>query len=140
MRENKTKRTKASLGTYLAGIKDDARREDCAALARLMRRATKQPARMWGPSIVGFGSYRYQYASGREGESCLVGFSSRKSDITLYLSSTFPGREQLLPKLGNHQAGGGCLHIRRLGEVDLKVLERLITTAFREKRRRFAKG
>jgi hypothetical protein len=137
MAGNKTKPTGASLAKYLSGIKDEARRKDCAALAKLMRKATKQPAKMWGSSIVGFGTYHYKYASGREGESCLTGFSSRKGDITLYLSTDFPGRKKLLPKLGKHKAGGGCLYIRQLGDVDLKVLEQLVGSAVEEKKRRY---
>src|SRR5213076_464165 len=107
-------------------IDDDTRRKDCEALAKLMTKATKQPPKMWGTSIVGFGSYHYTYESGREGESCLTGFASRKGDITVYLMSEFPGRETLLPKLGKHKVGGGCLHIRDLADVDAKVLEQLI--------------
>ena len=137
MAENKTKPTGASLSSYLSRIKDESRRKDCAALARLMRKATKQPAKIWGANIVGFGSYHYKYASGHEGESCLAGFASRKSDITLYLSADFPSRDRLLPKLGKHKAGGGCLYIRRLSDVDLKVLEQLIASAVKERRRRY---
>src|SRR5215471_5908861 len=84
MAENKTKETNASLQNYFAAISDDTRRKDCEALAKLMAKATGHPAKMWGPSIVGFGSYHYKYESGREGDSCLVGFSSRKGDISLY--------------------------------------------------------
>ena len=84
MAANKTKETGASVDGYLAAISDEARRKDCEALARLMAKATKHPPKMWGSSIVGFGSYHYKYESGREGDMCLVGFSSRKSDISLY--------------------------------------------------------
>jgi hypothetical protein len=135
MPENKTRPTKTSVAGYLAGIKDETRRKDCATLAKLMTNATKQPAKMWGSGIVGFGSYHYKYASGREGDSCLTGFSSRKEAITLYLSSDFPGRAKLLPALGKHKVGGGCLHIRQLGDVDLAVLERLIASAFKARQR-----
>jgi hypothetical protein len=84
MAENKTKVTKASVASYFAGIKDEARRKDCEALAKLLTKATKQSPKMWGKSIVGFGSHHYKYESGREGDICAVGFSSRKGDITVY--------------------------------------------------------
>ncbi|HEV8150264.1 MAG TPA: DUF1801 domain-containing protein [Gemmatimonadales bacterium] len=136
MTDNMTKPTDASVASYLSAIKDEARREDCAALAKLMTKAAKQAPKMWGTSIVGFGSYHYKYESGREGESCLTGFSSRKADITVYLLAEFPGRDKLLPKLGKHKVGGGCLHIRQLSDVDLKVLEELIVSAVAERQRR----
>ena len=105
MAENKTKETEASVESYFAAIQDDARRKDCEALAKLMAKATKQPPKMWGSSIVGFGSYHYKYESGREGDTCLVGFSSRKSDISLYGLNAAPGHEDLIPRLGRHKAG-----------------------------------
>jgi hypothetical protein len=126
---NKTKATDASVEGYLAAIGDEARRKDCQALADLMAKATKQPPRMWGTGIVGFGSYRYRYASGREGESCVVGFSSRKGDISVYGLSAAAGAEELLSKLGKHKAGKGCVYIKRLSDVDLKVLEQIVAGA-----------
>ena len=107
-------------GGYLAAIGDQARREDCEALADLMAKATKQAPRMWGASIVGFGSYRYRYASGREGESCVVGFSSRRGDISVYGLNAAAGAEELRSRLGKHKAGKGCVYIKRLSDVDLK--------------------
>ena len=89
MAENKTKPTEASVQSYLSAIEDETRRLDCQALAKLMTRATKEQPKMWGPSIVGFGTYHYKYESGREGDSCLAGFSSRKGDISLYLAGGF---------------------------------------------------
>lgn len=135
MAENKTKATEASVESYLSAIKDEDRRKDCEALARLMTKATKHQPMMWGTSIVGFGSYHYKYESGREGDSCLTGFSSRKGDISVYIVASFPGREQLLSKLGKHKAGGGCLYIRKLGDVDLKVLEQLVVGSVAERKR-----
>src|SRR5262252_4284152 len=111
MAENKTKATDASVQTYLAVIHDQTRRKDCEALAKLMTKATKHSPKMWGPSIVGFGSYHYKYESGREGDMCLVGFSCRKIDITVYGLNAAPGHEKLMPKLGKHKAGKGCLYI-----------------------------
>jgi hypothetical protein len=126
MAENKTRQTEASVAGYLAAIADPARRADCEALAALIGKVTKQPARMWGTAIVGFGSYHYVYASGREGDSCVVGFSSRKSDISVYLQGLAEGQEALLARLGKHKADGGCLHIKQMSDVDAKVLEKLV--------------
>jgi hypothetical protein len=129
MAENKTKPTDASVKDYLAAIDDEARRKDCESLAKLMARATKQPPTMWGASIVGFGRYRYRYASGREGESCVVGFSSRKGEISVYGLNAAAGAKDLLATLGKHKGGKGCLYIKRLSDVDLKVLEKLVAGA-----------
>jgi hypothetical protein len=129
MAKNKTKETDASVDSYFAAIKDEARRNDCEALAKLMARATKHPPKMWGTSIVGFGSHHYKYASGREGDICLVGFSSRKSDITLYGLNAAPSHELLVSKLGRHKAGKGCLYIRSLSDIDLEVLKKLVADA-----------
>ena len=136
MAENKTKVTEASVESYLSAIADETRRTDCEALAKLMARATKQRPKMWGTTIVGFGSYHYKYESGREGDSCLTGFSSRKGDISLYLVESFPGQKALLAKLGKHKMSGGCLRIRTLGDVDPKVLEQLVAGAAAERKRR----
>jgi hypothetical protein len=127
--ENKTKETEASVESYLAAIGDEARRSDCEALAKLMAKASKYPAKMWGPSIVGFGSYHYKYESGREGDMCLVGFSSRKDSISLYGLNAAPDHDELIAKLGKHKTGKGCLYIKKLGDVDMKALERLIAGA-----------
>ncbi|MFN7957385.1 MAG: DUF1801 domain-containing protein [Holophagaceae bacterium] len=126
MGETKTKATDASVAAHIAGIADEARRHDCERLAQLMARATQEPPRMWGPSIIGFGSYHYQYESGHQGDACLVGFASRKGDLSLYLMGGFPEREGLLAKLGRHKVGKACLYLRRLSDVDLAVLEELV--------------
>jgi hypothetical protein len=138
MAENKTKATRASVDGYLAGIADEARRKDCQTLARLMAKATREKPTLWGSSIVGFGSYHYKYDSGREGDSCLTGFSSRKSDISVYLTGSFPGRDELLAKLGKHKMAKACLSIRKLSDVDLDVLEQLVVRSFAERKRLYA--
>lgn len=138
--ENKTKATKASVKKYISAIGDESRRRDCEALAGLMRRVTKQQPKMWGPSIVGFGAYHYKYESGREGDSCLAGFSSRRGEISVYLGTGFPGREDLLSRLGRHKMGKGCLYLRSLGDVDLKVLARLVAGSVAERKRRHGGG
>jgi hypothetical protein len=133
MAENKTKATDVGVENYLSAIEDGSRRADCETLVRLMTKATQEQPKMWGTSIVGFGIYHYRYESGREGESPLIGFASRKGDITLYLESSFPGYENFLSKLGKHKTGKGCLYIRRLSDVDLDVLEQLITPSLAER-------
>lgn len=135
MKENKTKVTEASVDSYLQAIEDSSRREDCKSLARLMTDATGYQPRMWGTSIVGFGSYHYKYESGREGDACLTGFSSRKTDITVYLVKDFPGQQQLLSKLGKYKAGKGCIYIRKLSDVDLEILAGLVAGAAAERKR-----
>lgn len=126
MAENKTQPTQLSPESYLAAIEDAGRRQDCTALAQLMARATGHPAVMWGTGIVGFGSYHYRYDSGREGDSCLTGFASRKGDISVYLMADFPQRDALLAQLGKHKMGKACLYIRKLSDVDASVLEQLV--------------
>lgn len=136
MAEAKTRATSASVAEHLAAISDAGRRTDCQALARLMTRLTGQPATMWGAGIVGFDRYSYPLASGRMGESCQTGFSSRKADIAIYLVASGPGQADLLARLGPHKMGKACLSIRRLSDVDLGVLEGLIANAVAEVRRR----
>ncbi len=139
MAENKTKATEASVDDYLSAIEDETRRKDCQALAKLMTKATKLKPKMWGTSIVGFGSYHYKYESGREGDACLTGFSPRKGDISIYLVASFPGREELLSKLGKHKMGKACLYVRKLSDVDLKVLEQLVVESVAERKRNHGK-
>ena len=126
MAENKTKQTEASVDDYIADITDEPRRRDCETLAKLMAKATGQPPKLWGLGIVGFGSYHYKYESGREGDMCLVGFASRKGDISLYGLNAGPNHEALLLKLGKHKMGKGCLYLKSLAGIDLKVLEQLV--------------
>jgi hypothetical protein len=137
MAENKTRATKASVSAYLAAIDDDTRRADCKALATLLTKATGEKPVMWGPSIVGFGSCHYRYESGREGDMCLTGFSSRKDSITVYLTPDFVEKTELTKKLGKHKAGKGCLYFKNLQDVDVKVLEKLVTSSVAELKRRY---
>ncbi len=137
MAENKTRPTGASVAAHLAAMADEGRRQDCEALARLMARATGEAATMWGPSIVGFGSYHYRYESGREGDSCLTGFAARKGDISVYLMAAFPERDVLLGRLGKYKMGKGCLYLRRLSEVDLEVLEQLVAASVAAVKQRY---
>ena len=129
MAELKTKLTGASVDSFLDTIKDAQVRDDCRAIAGMMQKATKSPARMWGSSIVGFGTCRYTYASGREGEWMLTGFSPRKQNITLYLMSGFDRYDELMAALGTHSCGKSCLYIKRLSDVHLPTLRKLIAAS-----------
>jgi hypothetical protein len=129
MAENKTKPTTISVAAFLDACADDDRRADARTLARLMQKVTGKKPTMWGPSIVGFGSYHYIYESGREGDAPIVGFSPRKAASVLYGTIGFGGADALLAKLGKHTTGKGCLYIKKLADVDVKVLETLIEKA-----------
>jgi hypothetical protein len=124
--ELKTRPNDRDVGAFLAAVPDERRRRDSLAVLELMRDLTGQAPRMWGNSIVGFGTYHYRYASGREGDWFLTGFSPRKQNLTLYIMSRFEGQEELLSRLGKHRTGKGCLYINRLGDVDETVLRKLI--------------
>lgn len=126
MAELKTKPTTSSVSAFLNSIQDDQRRKDCLEVARIMKRVTGTAPRMWGSTIVGFGQYHYKYASGREGDWFLAGFSPRKGDLTLYITSGFDGHDDLMRKLGRHKTGRSCLYIKQLDDVDRKVLMALI--------------
>jgi len=129
MAENKTKPTVMSVPAFLDAYPDEARRTDAKALAKLMQRVTGNQPAMWGPSIVGFDSYHYTYESGRKGDMLVVGFSPRKAANVLYGAIGFEGAEALLAKLGKHTTGKGCLYIKRLADVDIRVLETLVEKA-----------
>jgi len=126
MAELKTKVNKASVNEFLNAIEDDAVRKDCKEIAKIMKEVTKETPKMWGTSIVGYGSYHYKYASGREGDWFISGFSPRKHTITLYIMSGFDRYNKLLKKLGKHATGKSCLYIKRLADVDQKILKELI--------------
>ena len=131
MAELKTRPTEASVEEFLDAVEDDARRKDCRTVAKIMKRVTKAKPKMWGPSIVGFGSQPIRYASGRELDWPRAAFSPRKKDLTLYIWPEFPGRAALMKKLGTHSCGKSCLYIRSLADVDLGVLEELIRASAR---------
>jgi len=137
MAENKTRATEASVEEYIAAIADEQRRKDCETLIKLMKKVTRKPATLWGPSMVGFDSYHYKYESGREGDWCVTGFSSRKSDISVYLMANGPNQESLLTQLGRHKMAKSCLSIRRLSDIDMKVLEQLVVESVAEVKRRY---
>lgn len=125
--ELKTKENDQSVAGFLATVADPERRRDCETIVALMQRATGEPPRMWGASIVGFGRYRYRSpATGREGDWMLTGFSPRKQALTFYLMSGFAPLADLMEKLGKHSTGGSCLYVKKLADVDLKVLEQAV--------------
>jgi hypothetical protein len=126
MAELKTKPTGKSVSAFLRTIDDQQTRADCQRLAEIMQEATGARPKMWGPTIVGFGAYHYTYASGREGDWFLTGFSPRKQNLTLYIMSGFDEYRPLLRKLGRHKTGKSCLYVRSLSDLDLAVLKRLI--------------
>lgn len=133
--ELKTKKNEASVEDFINKIEDEKMREDCRKVSKLMQKATGAEAEMWGANIVGFGKYMYKYASGREGEWMEVAFSPRKANLTLYIMSGFKEYDELLAKLGKHKTGKSCLYIKRLSDVDEKVLKELIESSVKNVRK-----
>ncbi len=129
MAEIKTKPTDVNVEGFLNSIADETRRADCFTVLELMKKATKTEPKMWGPSIVGCGEYRYKYASGREGDWMQVGLASRKDALVLYGIGHDEKFEELSAKLGKYKSGKGCLYIKKLADVDLKVLQTLIKSS-----------
>jgi hypothetical protein len=137
MAENKTKVTGASVGDYIAERGNEQQRADCADLIALLTKITGQPAVMWGPSIVGFGSYRYTYESGHSGEAPLVGFAIRGRDLVIYLLPEDDEQKALLSKLGPHKMGKSCLYFKRLADLDRSVLRKLVAASVAGVKRRY---
>jgi Domain of unknown function (DU1801) len=133
MAENKTKPTSVSVAAFVDALANDIRKSDAKSLIKLMQSATGEKPRMWGPSIIGFGSYHYRYDSGREGDSLIVGFSPRKAELVLYGVTGALEAAPLLTKLGKHSMGKGCLYIKKLEDVDTTVLKEMIVKAFAAK-------
>mgnify|MGYP001812374644 FL=1 len=126
MAENKTRATIASVTEFINSIEDRQKRADARKVAAIMRRVTGKRAKMWGSSIVGYGTYHYKYESGREGDFMITGFSPRKQALTVYILAGFRRFDTLMGKLGKYKTGKSCLYIKRLSDVDEKVLEQLI--------------
>lgn len=127
MAELKTKRNDASVEAFLNGIADERKRQDAFAVLHLMGEVTGEAPTMWGESIVGFGSYHYKYASGREADWMLTGFSPRKQNLTVYIMAGFAQYDALLARLGKHSTGSSCLYIKKLQDIDLAVLRELVS-------------
>jgi len=128
--ENKTLPTDRNVEEFLGMVPHPVRRADAFVLLELMSRLTGEEPVLWGPSMVGFGSYHYRYASGREGDALAVGFSPRSANLALYGLTIAPQAQELLPQLGKHKTGASCLYVNKLADVDTDVLERLITAGF----------
>lgn len=132
MAETKTKPTKVSVKKFLDAVEDEQKRKDSYVLLDMMKKITKEEPKMWGPTIIGFGSYHYKYASGHEGDTCITGFSPRKAAFSIY-AMCGRGYKEYLDKLGKFKQGnGGCIYVKRLSDIDLKVLKELITTSVKD--------
>jgi Domain of unknown function (DU1801) len=135
MAEAKTKPTNQSIASFIKKIPDPQTREDCFAITRLMKEATRCDPQMWGTAIVGFGTRSIQHAGGREADWPLIAFSPRKQNLTLYVVTRSDSHKELLKKLGKHKVSGGCLHIKRLSDIDLPTLKKLIRESVKQKKR-----
>ena len=138
MSEPKTKRNDASVQNFLESVVHDKRREDSLKILDLMQEITGEKPEMWGGSIVGFGSYHYVYASGREGDWPIVGFSPRKQNLTLYIMNGFDRYDELMARLGKHKTGKSCLYINKLEDIDTDVLRDLVTESVRYMRNKYS--
>ncbi|MXW04809.1 MAG: DUF1801 domain-containing protein [Gemmatimonadetes bacterium] len=137
MSDLKTRPTDASVEAFIDAVDHPRRREDARTLLELMQRVTGEEPVMWGPSIVGYGSYHYRYASGQEADWPVVGFSPRKQNLSIYIMTGFEESDELLSRLGKHKTGKSCLYVNKLADVDLDVLERLVRASVAEMKRRY---
>ena len=137
MAENKTKRNDASVADYIASRANAQQRADCRELMGLLKKITRHSPKMWGPSIVGYGSYRYTYESGRTGEAPLAGFAIRGRELVVYLVAEGEEQRSLLSRLGKHRMGKVCLYFKQLADLDKSALEKLVVGSIAEARRRY---
>ncbi len=135
--QNKTIATGASVKSFLDAIENETRRKDSLVLLELMTRITSNAAKMWGPAIIGFGSYHYRYESGREGDMLRVGFSPRKSNLAIYLTATDGKYDAMLAKLGKHKTGVSCLYVSTLSDINMDVLATMIENSWRESHKKY---
>jgi hypothetical protein len=135
MAKNKTTETKNSVTEYLNKISDEKKRKDSAGIIKVFKKVSGIEPKMWGSAIVGFGSYRYKYESGREGDAPLVGLATRANAISLYLSANFDKREELLEKFGKHKTGKGCIYIKNLEDIDTGILSKMVKNAIEHKKK-----
>lgn len=140
MAETKTKPTDCSVEDYIASRANAQQSADCQALIALLKKITGHPPKMWGPSIVGFDSYHYTYASGHSGEMALAGFAIRGRDLVVYLFAENEAQQALLSRLGKHKMGKSCLYFRQLADLDMAVLEQLVVASIAETRRLYGKA
>ena len=137
MAENKTKANDASVEAFLNAVPDEKKRADAFRVLQMMREETGEEPQMWGDAIIGFGSYHYKYASGREGDAPLIGFSPRKANLVLYMMPGFEAQADLLGRLGKHKTGASCLYLNRLADVDMGVLRELASESVRMMREKY---
>lgn len=137
MSSNKTIPSEASVQRFIQAVEPERKRRDCEAIVAMMEAASGAPPKMWGTSIVGFGSYHYRYQSGREGDWMLCGFAPRKQNLVLYIMPGFSNYDQLLEKLGKHKTGKSCLYINKLADIDMNVLEQLVAESVADMRSRY---
>ena len=140
MAEIKTKPTEVNVEAFLNNVADPQRREDARVVRAMMERITGEPAKMWGPSIVGFGTYHYKYDSGHERTMCRLGFSPRKAELVLYVLTQSQGQDALLARLGKHKTGKSCLYVKRLSDIDEGVLEALTVHALDYMNEKYPEG
>lgn len=140
MAETKTKPTQVTADAFIEAVENPVRREDAKVVRAMMERITGEPATMWGPSIVGFGSYDYTYDSGHSGTSCRLGFSPRKAELVLYVLTDRPELEAQLARLGKHKVGKSCLYVKKLADVDMDVLEEITRGALVHMDARYSKA
>lgn len=137
MARQKTRKNSASVEAYLQSVENPTRRDDSLAMLELMSDVTGEEARMWGSSIVGFGSYHYVYESGREGDAMLTGFSPRKQNLAIYIMPGFSAHGSLLEKLSKHKTGKSCLYVNTLADIDMKVLKKLVQRSVQQMRKKY---
>jgi len=132
MAEIKTKATTISVKKFIESVEDEQKRKDSFQLVKMMEKITGEKPKMWGPSIIGFGKYEYRYESGHGGEMCVVGFSPRKAALSIYILMGFEKTPELMKKLGKYKIGKACLYVKKLSDIDLKILEELIKMSYKE--------
>ncbi len=132
MAENKTKPGKQSVREFISKVEDEQMRKDCQELSKFMEKLTGQKPVLWGDSIVGFGSYHYKYASGREGDSCLTGFSPRKQNLSIYTNCYLEENDLVTKSLGKFKNGKSCIYVKKLADIDMKVLEKILLSSIKQ--------
>ena len=136
MAKNKTTSTLQSVDSFISAVEDETKRDDSYELVKIFKNVTKEEAKMWGPSIIGFGSYHYKYDSGHEGDMCLTGFSPRKNALALYIMN-YDGREELMKKLGKVKPSKGCIYIKKLADIDTSVLKKMIDASVKHTKKKY---
>lgn len=140
MADQKTKPTEVSVDSFIDSVPDEQRRNDSRVVLEMMRRITGEEPTMWGPTMVGFGSYHYKYESGREGDSFITGFSPRKNALTLYIMPGFERYDDLMSRLGKYKTGKSCLYLKKLSDVDPYVLEELVEQSYEHMKEKYPEG